>query len=88
MSTYQSLGKLSNESNSTTQFIQKMDKLFDLFNSSKIPNSKDYRRPFKNTTTQKEYIYTMISFFEKLKVVTKNGFNVTIRINFVNGWLI
>ena len=57
MQTYQSLGKLSFDSLQTIQFIEKMDNLFDIFNSSKTPNSKDFRRPFKNTSNQREQNY-------------------------------
>jgi len=89
MQTYQSLGKLSFDSLQTIQFIEKMDNLFDIFNSSKTPNSKDFRRPFKNTSNQREYLLMMVSFFENLRVVTKiNGSDVTNRMNFINGWLI
>jgi len=63
MQTYQSLGKLSFDSLRTIQFIEKMDDLFDIFNSSKIPNSKDFRKPFKNTSNQREYLLMMVSFF-------------------------
>lgn len=89
MQAYQSWGKLSFDSLATIEFIEKMDNLFDMFNSSKIPNSKDFRRPFKNTANQRDYLLMMISFFEKLQVVTKNnGSNITKRMNFINGWLI
>jgi len=62
MLAYQSLGKLPFDSLETIQFIEKMDNFFDIFNSSKTPNSKDLRRPFKNTSNQKEYLLMMISF--------------------------
>ncbi|KAE9523725.1 hypothetical protein AGLY_015866 [Aphis glycines] len=89
MQTNQSLGKLSFDSLQTIQCIEKMDNLFDIFNSSKTPNSKDFRRPFKNTSNQREYLLMMVSFFENLRVVTKNnGSDVTNRMNFINGWLI
>lgn len=52
MNTHLALGKLSFKSKFTISFIDKMDKLFGIFNSSKFPNSKFYRRPFKNTSAQ------------------------------------
>lgn len=66
-----------------------MDKLFDLFNSSSVPNSKDFRRPYKDTSSQKEFLLKMASFFEEMQVVTKsNGCDITNQVNFINGWLI
>jgi len=66
MFTYLALEKLPLEANFTIQFISKMDKLFDIFNSSNIPNDKSYRRPFKNTELQRDHLNMMLSFFEKL----------------------
>jgi len=87
MQTYQSLGILSFDS--LIQFIEKMDNLFDLINLSKIPNSKDFRRLFKNTFIQREYLLMMLSLMEKLQFVAKNtGSGITNQINFINGWLI
>lgn len=76
------------EANFTIQFISKMDKLFDIFNSSNIPNDKSYRMPFKNTELQIDHLNMMLSFFEKLRVISVNGTDVTARMNFINGWLI
>lgn len=89
MNTHLELGKLPLESKCTIDVIDKMDKLFDIFNSCKVPNSKSFRRPFKNTSIQMEHLSMMISFFKKLKVISKiSGTDVTSRMNFINGWLI
>jgi len=89
MNTHLELGKLPLESKCTIHFIDKMDKLFDIFNSSKVPNKKSFRRPFKNTSMQIGHLSIMLSCFKNLKVISKvNGTDVTSRINFINGWLI
>lgn len=89
MQTYSRLGKLPIESNFTSQFIGNMDRLFDIFNSSKVSNSKCFRCPFKNTNEQKDYLLMMITLFEKLRVVSKvDGFDITTQMSFINGWLI
>lgn len=86
MDTYWSMSKLPINSKWTIKFIEKMDKLFDLFNSSKVPNGKDFRRPFKNTSSQREHLLKMVSFFKKLRVAAKgNESDITNRINFING---
>ncbi|KAE9524069.1 hypothetical protein AGLY_015550 [Aphis glycines] len=85
MNTHLELGKLPLEAKCTINFIDKMDKLFDIFNSCKVPNRKYYRRPFKNISMQIEHLSMMLSFLKKIKV---NGTDVTSRINFINGWLI
>jgi len=66
-----------------------MDKHFEIFNSIKVPNSKCYKRHFKNTSVQIEHLSIMLSFLKKFKIVSMvNSIDVTSWINFVNGWLI
>lgn len=48
-----------------------MDKLFDLFNSSKIPGLKSYKQPFKNTPEQINHLSKMADVFRNLKVIHK-----------------
>ncbi|KAE9526116.1 hypothetical protein AGLY_013747 [Aphis glycines] len=89
MNTHLELGKLPLETKCTINFINIMDKLFEIFNSCKVPNRKSYRRPFKNISIQIEHLSIMLSFFKKIKVISKvNGTDVTSRMNFINGWLI
>lgn len=73
----------------TIDFISDMDKLFDIFNSSKIPNRKQYNRPFKHTELQISHLNKMKDTFRTLKVMNKfKGSDQTNRMNFINGWLI
>jgi len=66
-----------------------MDKLFDIFNSYKAPNLKEFNRPFKNTESQINFLNKMAEVFRNMKVVSKfNGSDFTNRMNFINGWLI
>jgi len=72
----------------TIDFINDMDKLFDIFNSSKVPKRKEYNRPFKNTEAQVTHLNKMADVFKNLKVVHKfKGSDETKRMNFINGWL-
>lgn len=70
----------------TIDFISDMDKLFDIFNSFKAPNLKEFNRPFKNTESQINHLNKMAEIFRNMKVINKfNGSNVTNRMNFING---
>jgi len=71
MNTHLALGKLPFESKFTIIVVDIMDKLFDISNSSKVPNSKCYRKPFKNTSLQIEYLSMMLSYLKKIKIVSK-----------------
>lgn len=63
-----------------------MDKLFDMFNSSKAPGLKDFKRPIKNTTSQINHLDKMIDLFKNLKVIDKfKGSNVIKCIHFIKG---
>jgi len=46
------LSMLSIASQKTICFINDMDKLFDIFNSRKTPNSKIFNTPFNNASLQ------------------------------------
>lgn len=84
-----SSGILPPSAQSTINFISDMDKLFDIFNSSKTPNLKEYNRPFKYTHSQINHLDKMAEVFRNIRVINKfNGLDVTHRMNFINGWLI
>jgi len=55
----------------TIDFINDMDKLFDIFNSSKVPKSKEYNRPFKNAEAQITHLNKMANIFRNLIVIHK-----------------
>jgi len=58
--------KLQLETKCTINFIDKMDKLFDIFNSCEVINSKSFRRSFKNTLMLIEHFSMILSFFKKI----------------------
>ncbi|CAI6353718.1 unnamed protein product [Macrosiphum euphorbiae] len=89
MSTTLTSGILPPSAQYTIDFISDMDKLFDIFNSYKAPNLKEFNKPFKNTESQINHLNKMAEVFRNMKVVNKlNGSNITNRMNFINGWLI
>jgi len=82
-------GILPTTSKCTINFINFMDRLFDIFNSSDTSNSKIYNNPFKNEKHQKDHLTIMEKILKNMKVIHKfNGFDVTKKVNFINGWLI
>ncbi|KAF0715050.1 THAP-type domain-containing protein [Aphis craccivora] len=70
-------------------FISDIDKLFDIFNFSDIPNRNDFNRPFKNTETQINHLNEMEEVFKQLQYVIHkyNGTDESNRMNLINGWL-
>ncbi|CAI6342991.1 unnamed protein product [Macrosiphum euphorbiae] len=73
----------------TINFIQNMDKLFDIFNSSRRPGLKQFNRPFKNTDSQISHLKFMENFFKTLQVFNKKtNVEVTNQMKFIRGWLI
>lgn len=88
-------GTLPPAANTTINFIDDMDKLFDLLNSKPKVGSKDFNRPFKNTQKQRDHLLKMLKFFKNIRVMeTKiiDGktelIDVTQRMKFLNGWQI
>ncbi|XP_050064909.1 uncharacterized protein LOC126553840 [Aphis gossypii] len=73
----------------TIDFINDMDQLLDIFNSSKIPGLKSFKRPFKNTPEQINHLNKMADVFRNIKVIHKfKQADETKRMNFIKGWLI
>lgn len=89
MSTALNCGLLLIDSQKTIQFINDMDKLFDIFNSRETPNGKIFNSPFNNASPQLDHLIKMTEMFTYLKVIKKkNTIDVTNRTNFINGWLV
>ncbi|KAL4092242.1 hypothetical protein QTP88_026776 [Uroleucon formosanum] len=60
---------LSPSAQYTIDFISDMDKLFDIFNSYKTPNLKEFNRPFENTEPQINHLNKMAEVFRNMKVL-------------------
>ncbi|CAI6344938.1 unnamed protein product [Macrosiphum euphorbiae] len=89
METYLVSNKLESSSKATIDFIENIDKLFDIFNSSRRPTSKNFNRPFKQTKEQEDHLKYMHNFFTNLIIISKKEqTDVTNRMKFINGWLI
>lgn len=79
----------------TANFIENMDKLFDILNSKPKSNGKEFNLPFKNSTKQKNHLVMMLNVFKNIRVIetkTVNGkttnTDVTKRMKFIRGWQI
>ena len=56
-------GVLSPTAKTTVMFIDYMDRLFDILNSKPKAGSKDFNRPFKNTTSQRQHLFYILDAF-------------------------
>lgn len=88
LSTHMSFGALPAASLGTITFIEKMDKLFDMVNSSSFESSKLYNRPFKGEPYQLEFLEEILNLFKTIQVVSKSGKNVTKQIKSLLCWQI
>lgn len=80
MSLYIRFGALPAEAVTTAEFVERIDKLFDLLNSSRTSGTKIYNRAFKGLEYQVNFLKDCIRFFEKIQVVSKDGENITKRV--------
>lgn len=94
MQHYIEVGMLPVAAKTTMQFIEYMDKLFDLLNSKKVGH-KDFNRPFQNTARQRKHLLQMLEIFKNMRVLTTemdNGKIITVDITnqtqFLNCWKI
>ncbi|KAG5891669.1 hypothetical protein JTB14_020087 [Gonioctena quinquepunctata] len=80
-------GKLPQAAIGTAEFIEFMDKVFDMFNSSYETTINEYSNSFKGTKRQQEFVNKIVEFFKKLKVYDGEK-DCTDQVKFINGWLI
>lgn len=59
----------------TVNFIEHMDNLFDIFNSRTQVASKDFNRPFKSTSKQRNYLIKMLNIFINMRVLERKLVN-------------
>jgi len=85
----------SSTAETTIMFIDYMNKLFNILNSKTKEGSKDFNRPFKNTTSQRQHLLSMLDAFKCMHVLETKIVNVelvfndvTHRITFLKGWQI
>lgn len=65
-----------------------MDQLFDLLNFKQRGDSKNFNRPFKNTTEQNNHLLFMLNLFNEWIVQNNKNENITNRMKFIIGWQI
>lgn len=81
---YIRFGALPASAVSTAEFIEMMDKLFDILNSSTLANVKQFRRAFKAEEYQVDFLKDCLNFFTQIKIIDKSGNDVTTRIKFLD----
>jgi hypothetical protein len=86
MTTYVALGELPPEA--TIQSIERCDKLFDILNSIRTNDAKEFNRAFKRLDYQINFLNDMSLFLNNLKVFSKKNIDVTNRIKCIRGWKI
>lgn len=88
LSTYMSLGALPSSAVGTITFIDKMDKLFDILNSSTATSGKKYNKPFEGKLYQVEFLKEMAETFKNMQAFDRSGKNVTGKIKNFRCWQI
>ena len=89
MTMYIHLKRLPDEAMGTIDFIDKMDKLFDILNSTNdYKGDKKFAHIFSGEGFQIEFLDECASLFEQLQVFNLKNQNVTNRMKFITCWKI
>lgn len=88
MSFYIRFGCLPAEAAETAQFIQTIDQLFDILNSSQTFSPKKYNAAFSGQTFQLQFLTECLTLFNNLEVRDRNNVNITKKIKFINSFKI
>lgn len=87
LSTYIHFEKISADAIGTVNFIDKMDKLFDMLNSTgKYKGNKVHAHAFEGNDLQVSFLQECLEFFNSLTIINSNGINVTNNMKFIEGW--
>lgn len=85
--TYIFVGTLSDDAADTAEFIENMDKLFDIFNSSTKGHAKKYKKAFEAADFQIEFLLYMKQYLSKVKVYSKSGNDITNKVKTFKLWI-
>ncbi|KAK9737930.1 Transposase IS4 [Popillia japonica] len=85
LNTYISFNELPQSATFTAHFIEDMDKLFDVLNSSRFKDCKPLQAAFIGNSAQVTVLQKMKSFFEEVKIF-KGEKDITKRMKFLHGW--
>lgn len=71
----------------TVEFIQKFDRLFDMFNSSMLTDKKSHRQAFIEAQHQLEFLQEMLDYLSGLKVFSKKETDNTNKVQVFKSWI-
>jgi len=80
------LERLPESAKDTSEYIEKLDAAFDIFNSSSLKEKKPNRNAFVVSEEQVELLRSLKTYFYSLKVFTKNGKDITNKVNVFRYW--
>jgi len=80
------LERLPESAKDTSEYIEKLDAAFDIFNSSYLKGKKLNRNVFVASEEQMELLRSLKTYFCSLKVFTKNGKDITNKVNVFRYW--
>lgn len=69
MSTYISTGELGTTALGTAHMLEKFDRLFDVLNSSTTNTKNQFKKPYKGTKSQEEFLQYMLNSLKNMKVM-------------------
>lgn len=88
MTFYIRFGSLPAEATETAEFVNRIDQLFDILNSSQTFASKKYNAAFEANSFQLEFLMDCLSLFKSLEIRDKNNMNVTKKTKFIKSLII
>lgn len=88
LNVYVDIGQLPEAARATANFIDKIDKLFDLLNSSKTSGSKKYNLAFRGLDFQITFLHEMLLILEGLRVFNNQSKDVSGQMKFITGFKI
>lgn len=81
------LGHLHESAKDTAEYIEKLDVAFDVSNSSSIREKKPSRNAFVASQEQVELLQSLKTYFSSLKVFTKDGKDISNKVNVFRYWI-
>lgn len=88
LNTYISIGLLPEDAAVTAEFIENIDNLFDIFNSSTLGHAKKYKGAFQATDFQTEFLLYMKKYLSNIRIYNKSGKDITNTVKTFKSWIL
>lgn len=81
------LGLLPSDALATAEFIENMDNLFDVFNSSNENSKKQHKEAFTGTESEQAFLLSLKTYLSNIKIYNKANKDLSNKVKAFDKWI-